>query len=431
MTRIFRSDLSTKRVLAYGMNYAPEVAGVGRYTGEIAESLAAFGADVTVVTTPAHYPGWRVQTPYRNWRFSSEIRNNVRVYRCPLMLRKKMGGVWRLLAPLSFALTSAPIALWEILWRRPNVVLTVEPTLFAAPAVLLGARLVGARTVLHVQDLEVDAAFAVGHLANRRWLRWLGAAFERVVLGGFDQIITISDRMAGRLAEKGVPAARIAVVRNWVDLDHISPFDGPSPYRIELGYSANDFIVLYSGNLGAKQGLGVLLDAAKRLSDQRHIQFVVAGDGPAKADLIARYGTLPTVRFLPFQPYERFSAFLGLANLHVLPQEGDAADLVLPSKLGGMLASGRRIVAMAAPATELAHLLADAAILVAPGIASALAEAILAAAAEDRADQREAERRRVLATCLSKSRGLTSFAAVLINGDARPDVPDYAKPGGV
>jgi colanic acid biosynthesis glycosyl transferase WcaI len=406
-------DPLMKRVLIYGMNYAPEFAGVGRYTGEIAEYLAALGADVTVVTTPAHYPGWYVKMPYRNGRYSSEIRNNVRVYRCPLMLREKMGGVWRLLAPLSFALTSAPIALWQMLRRRPNIMLTVEPTLIAAPAGLLGARLVGARTVLHVQDLEPDTAFAVGHLPNWRWLRWLGGVFELVVLGSFDQIITISDQMAGRLAEKGVPAARIAVVRNWVDLDHISPLDGPSPYRIELGYSANDFIVLYSGNAGAKQGLGVLLDAAKRLSDQRHIQFVVAGEGPAKAELIARYGTLPTVRFLPFQPYERFSAFLGLANLHVLPQHADAADLDLPSKLGGMLASGRRILVMAAPATELANFLADVAILVTPGNALALAKAILAAAAESRADEREAERRRILATCLSKSRGLTSFAAVL------------------
>jgi len=419
-------DLLTTRVLVYGMNYAPEVAGVGRCTGEIAETLAAFGADVAVVTTPAHYPGWRVQTPYRNGRFSREIRNHVRVYRCPLMLREKMGGVWRLLAPLSFAVTSAPIALWQILRRRPSVVLMVEPTLFVAPAALLGARLVGARTVLHVQDLEVDAAFAVGHLANRCWLRRLGAAFEWAVLGGFDQLITISERMADRLAEKGVPAARIAVVRNWVDLDHISPLDRPSPYRSELGYSPNDFIVLYSGTLGAKQGLGVLLDAATRLRDQWHIKFVVAGEGPAKADLIANYGSLPTVRFLPFQPYARFSAFLGLANLHVVPQDADAADLVLPSKLGGMLASGRRILAMAAPATELAHFLVDAAVLVRPSNALDLAEAIRAAAAQSLADDREAERRRILATGLSKTRGLPSFASVL-TGDARPDLPDQAK----
>jgi len=162
--------------------------------------------------------------------------------------------------------------------------------------------------------------------------------------------------------------------------------------------------VLYSGNLGAKQGLGVLLEAAERLADQRSIQFVIAGEGPTEAGLIAKYGNLPTVRFLPLQPEERFRAFLGLADLHVLPQEADAADLVLPSKLGGMLASGRRILAMAAPSTELAHFLAGAAILVMPGNASGLAEAIAAAAAH-RADEREAEQRKILAARLSKRGG--------------------------
>jgi len=184
--------------------------------------------------------------------------------------------------------------------------------------------------------------------------------------------------------------------------------------------------VLYSGNLGAKQGLGVLLEAAERLADQRSIQFVIAGEGPARAGLMAKYGSLPTVRFLPFQPEARFSAFLGLADLHVLPQEADAADLVLPSKLGGMLASGRRILAMAAPSTELACFLTGAAILVMPGNASALAEAIAAAAAHQ-ADEHEAEQRKILAARLSKRRGLATFAAVLINGDARHDGAVEAK----
>lgn len=181
--------------------------------------------------------------------------------------------------------------------------------------------------------------------------------------------------------------------------------------------------MLYSGNLGAKQGLNVLLEAAERLSDQPRIRFVIAGEGPAKPDLIARYGALPNVRFSPFQPYERFSTFLGLADLHVLPQEADAADLVLPSKLGGMLASGRRIVAMAAPATELAAFLADAAILVEPGDASVLAAAIRAAAAMRRDDKGQAERRRSLALRLSKRRGLMSFAAALVDGASKPAEP--------
>jgi len=183
------------------MNYAPEIAGVGRYTGEIAEHIAARGAQVSVITTPAHYPGWRIQESFTNARYVIESRSGVRVLRCPLILRERMDGVWRLLAPLSFALTSAPVAIWHVMRRRPHIIICVEPTLFVAPVALLLARLVGARALLHVQDLEVDAAFAVGHLAQRRWLKYLGARFERHTLRRFDCIFTISDRMAERLKQ--------------------------------------------------------------------------------------------------------------------------------------------------------------------------------------------------------------------------------------
>lgn len=161
------------RVIVYCMNYAPEVAGVGHYTGEIAEYLAATGHDVTVITTPPHYPGWSVQGGFAN-RYSSRREHGITVIRCPLILRRKMGGIWRLIAPLSFALSSAPVALWQILRKRPQVVFCVEPTLFAAPVAQLAARLAGSSTVLHVQDLEVDAAFAVGHLGARTWLKKIG-----------------------------------------------------------------------------------------------------------------------------------------------------------------------------------------------------------------------------------------------------------------
>lgn len=108
----------THKVLVYGMNYAPEMAGVGRYTGEIAEHLAAEGKSVVVVTTPAHYPGWRVQAPYRNG-YSAETLNGVSVVRCPLILRERMEGIWRLIAPISFAATSLPAVLWQFIRTAP------------------------------------------------------------------------------------------------------------------------------------------------------------------------------------------------------------------------------------------------------------------------------------------------------------------------
>jgi len=401
------------KVLIYAMNYAPEVAGVGHYTGEIGEEFVAMGHKVTVLTTVPHYPGWKAAPPYRNGRYSVETREGAKVIRCPLILRQRMGGIWRLIAPLSFAVSSAPIALWQILRHRPDVVLCIEPTLMVAPVVAVAARLIGARTVLHVQDLEVDACFAVGHLSRIPWLEALASRLERRILAGFDRLITISAHMAERLVVKGVAAERIAIVRNWVDLDHIKPLERVSPYREELGLSETDRVALYSGNIGAKQGLDEVLAAARHLSSRSDVKFLIAGEGPAKAGLEAQAAELANVRFLPFQPYARLSEFLGLADVHILPQAADAADLVLPSKLGGMLASGRRIVVTAAPGTELATFLAGAAIVVAPGDAVAFAEAI-ERAVDAAPGEGRAARRRSLAERLSKPDCLSDFRAFVM-----------------
>lgn len=389
------------------MNYAPEIAGVGRYTGEIGEHLAAQGHQVTVITTPPHYPGWRCRPGYSNG-WTRETLAGVTLYRCPLYLHEQMSGVRRMLAPLSFALSSAPVALWRILRQRPDVVLAVEPTLFVAPVALLGARLVGAKAVLHVQDLEVEAAFAVGHLDGGSLAARLAAWFDRWAARAFDRVITISNRMAGKIAAKGVPAEKIAVIRNWVDIDQIRPDLDAGAYRRELGLAPSDFVILYAGNLGAKQGLGLLIEAARRLAARPDIVFVVAGDGPMRPQLEAAAAELPNLRFLPFQPEARFGEFLRVADLHVLPQERKAADLLLPSKLGGMLASGRPIVVTADEGSELATFLGGSCRLAPPGDPDALAAAIADAAAAP--PDPAAERGRLaLAASLSKQAGIREF----------------------
>ncbi|WP_036259732.1 WcaI family glycosyltransferase [Methylocapsa aurea] len=365
---------SKRKILIYGINYAPEMIGVGRFTGEIGAYLAERGYDAAVVTAPPHYPGWRVAPPFRALRYASEMRDGVKVLRCPLVLRTEMRGIWRLVAPASFALSSAPVALWRIVRTRPALVLCIEPTLFVAPVALL-ARLFGARVILHVQDLEIDAAFAVGHLKGG-WLKSCVAKAESWLLRRFTGVITISGQMRKRLIAKGVEPSRIGIVRNWVDLGKIKPLDGPNGFRRELGLSDADFVILYAGNVGAKQALEVVLDAARLLAGKPNLHFVIAGDGPEKQRLMRDYADLRAVHFLPLQPEARLCELLNLANLHVLPQSQGAADLVLPSKLGGMLASGKPVLATADAGTELFEVLNGAAILVPAGDSVAMAAEI-------------------------------------------------------
>lgn len=382
-------------VIVYAMNYAPELTGAGRFTGELARGLAARGLGVEVITTAPHYPGWKVHAPYSAGRFTSEDDGPVRVHRCPLVLHKAGAGIWRLVAPLTFALFSAPVALWRILRARPAAVLCVEPTLFIAPAALLAAKMAGARTVLHVQDLEVDAAFAVGHLRSGGLVSRLGFGFEQVMLKGFDRIVTISSQMAEKLRAKGVPDAKLSIIRNWVDTAQIHPLGRPSAYRAELGLAPDDFVILYSGQIGPKQALHVVFEAAEKLADTPGIRFVVAGEGPMKQGFQERYGHLPNVTLLGLQPEARLNEFLNLADCHILPQDPAVKDLVLPSKLGGMLASGKQVLVMADDDSELADFLGASAVRLAPEHAAQLPD-LLRQLAGDRSDGTVAAR---LALC--------------------------------
>ena len=348
-------------------SYAPEMTGVGRYAGELAENLVDRGFHVTVVTTPPHYPGWYVRAPYRSNRYLHETMGRVDVWRCPIFIPRRAGGMYRLLSSLSFGLSAAPVLVWRILIGRPDIVVCVEPTLAVAPALLLASKIVGARCVLHVQDIELDAALAVGHLRLSGFPLRLANGIDRFIRRRFDRIITISSTMVQNLVRKGVDEARIRLIRNWVDTQRIRPIGGAPAYRKELGINTDEIVCLYSGQIGRKQALDLVLYAAEYLKMDRRFCFVIAGDGPELANLKHRFGKLPNVKFLPLQPEERLGEFLNLADIHLLPQHAGMSELVLPSKLGGMLASGGRILVTAHKDSELALFLGNSSEIVEPG----------------------------------------------------------------
>lgn len=412
------------KILLYGINFAPELTGIGKYTGEMAAWLAARGHEVRVITAPPYYPAWQVSPGYSASRYTTEQWQGVTVLRTPLWVPAKPGGAKRLLHLASFALGSLPVLLRQWFWR-PDVVWVVEPPLFCAPAAAVLARLAGGKAWLHIQDYEVDAAFDLGLLKGAALRRCVVAA-EGWLMRRFHRVSTISGRMLGRAQAKGVDAARLVSFPNWVDISAIQPLRGPSPYRAELGIAADAVVALYSGNMGGKQGLEILAEAARLLGTVSQaaqgaesgppVQFVLCGNGAGRADLVARCQGLANVLFLDLQPMERLGDLLGLADIHLLPQRADAADLVMPSKLTGMLASGRAVVATAHPHTELGRVVAQhCGVVVPPEDAAALAQAIrtLAADAPRRAQLGTSARAYALAE-LDRDAVLARFEAQLL-----------------
>ena len=372
------------KILIYGLNFAPELTGIGRFTGDMAGWLADRGHSVRAVSAPPYYPAWKVSDGYAKWWWRGENVGGVRVTRCPLYVPSKATGLRRVLHLMSFALASAaPAKLFGLFWR-PDVVFVVEPTAFVAPAGLAAAWYGRAVSWLHIQDFEFDAAFDMHFLPKA--LASPAQASERWLLRRFNTVSTISPRMADRLAAKGIPADRVVEFPNWVDTKRINPDADGASFRAEVGIEPDAIVALYSGNIGEKQGIDQIASAVQAVAAARQegdppVRFVIAGAGAGRdviENAMRTHGlTEQHLKLMPLQPEEKLPALLAMADIHLLPQKAEAADLVMPSKLGGMLSSGRPVVASADSGTQIARMVAGCGTVVAPADGPAMGAAVL------------------------------------------------------
>ncbi len=363
------------KILVLGLNYAPELVGIAIYTTGMAEELARRGHEVRVVAGKPYYPAWKVPDQFRGgWRRRTR-ENGVELVRVAHYVPAKPSGAKRLLHHASFAISSLLPTLAASRQMRPDVVLTIAPSLIAAPVAKLASLFSGAKTWLHIQDFEVEAAMATGLIDNGNLAARLARWFELKVLSLFDRVSSISPAMCRKLVDKGVTPGRVFEFRNWADIAAIKPLSGPSPYRVEWGITA-PHVALYSGNIGNKQGIEIVVETARLLKHRKELVFVVCGQGPNRSNLEAQAADLDNILFRDLQPKERLGDLVGLATIHLLPQLAGAADLVLPSKLTNMLASGRPVVATAATGTGLAGEVEGCGLIVSPGDDAAFANAI-------------------------------------------------------
>ena len=346
------------KILVYGINYSPELTGIGKYTGEMVEWMARQGHEVRVITAPPYYPQWQVGEKYSAWRYRRE-QGAATVWRCPLYVPKQPSTLKRLMHLGSFALSSFFPLMAQRRWK-PDRIIGVVPTLFCTPGMRLLAKLSGARTLLHIQDYEVDAMLGLGMAGGKSGkVARLAAAFERSGLQNVDNVSTISRSMMNKAREKGVAEQKVIFFPNWSEVARFRDVDAAevAALRATLGLEDAHKIILYSGNIGEKQGLENVIAAADALRD-RPWTFVIVGQGGGKARLekLAAEKQLDNVKFFPLQPYEALPALLKMADCHLVIQKRGAADAVLPSKLTNILAVGGNAVITAEADTELGQL---------------------------------------------------------------------------
>jgi len=389
------------KLLILGLNYAPEPVGIGPYTAGLAEDMAARGHQVTVVAGKPYYPQWRPYAGQPNGR-THAVENRVEITRVPHYVPEVPTGARRLVHHASFALSARGPAL-AAARQGADMVLAIAPSLMSVPVAANAARKAGAPLWVHIQDFEVEAAFATNLVKGGGKAERAARAVEERILKSAAMVSTISPQMCAKLIEKGVAPACVFELRNWSNSTFAPPAagadDAAAGYHQEWGIGQRR-VALYSGNIANKQGIEIVIEAAHLLKDRDDLVFVICGEGPNRAKLAQMAVGLTNVQLHDLQPSERMGELLSLASVHLLPQLPGAADLVLPSKLTNMLQSGRPVVATAAPGTGLYAEVDGCGVLTEPGDARAFATAITAllddpsraAALGEAASQRARER---------------------------------------
>ena len=273
------------KVLIYGLNNAPELTGIGKYTGELCNYLGtAEDVEVVAVSAQPYYPEWAITKGYRN-TYSRERDGHSLTIRCPLYVPNEPGKISRLVHLASFALSSLPVMLGMLKWN-PDKVIVIAPTLFCTPTGYLIAKLTRATSYLHIQDYEVEAMFSImgNKPASRlsRMAHWM----EARILRAFDHVSTISRSMVQKAIDKGVDEKNVILFPNWVDTQSFAPMPRNPELLQSLGLNPDHFVVVYSGNIGEKQGLDLAIEAARQLRDVPDLSFLIAGEGVAKRRLM-------------------------------------------------------------------------------------------------------------------------------------------------
>lgn len=344
------------KILVYGINYYPELTGIGKYTGEMVNWFIDKEIDVRVITAPPYYPDWKVGDKYRSWCYKKEYRREV-IYRCPLYVPQKLSTLKRLIHLCSFSISSMMPLLAQSKWK-PDYIICVAPTLFCVPGAILLKKITGAKTILHIQDYEVDAMLGLG-MANEGFLSNCAKSFESWCLRKVDKVSTISKSMMQKAREKKVEADNIIYFPNWSEVARFKNVNPEKTVEIKnhLKLPKEKKIILYSGNIGEKQGLEIVVEVARKMIDTDCLfLFVGQGGGKERLEKMVSEYSLSNIIFRPLQAYGDLPALLSIADCHLVIQKKGAADSVLPSKLTNILAVGGNSVITADDNTELGKL---------------------------------------------------------------------------
>jgi glycosyltransferase involved in cell wall biosynthesis len=304
--------------------------------------LMKLGHEVEVLTGFPNYPSGTIYPGYKIRIMQRETLDGVSIIRVPLYPSHDHSALKRIANYVSFALSAAIIGPLTV--KKPDVIYVYHPPpTVALPAIIIGL-MRRAPFLYDIQDLWPDTLLATGMVRSSRILAMVGSLC-RYIYRRAAKIVVLSDGFKQQIVTKGIPEAKVSVIHNWCDESQLS-YSTLDP--MEAALLEGKFNIIFAGNMGKAQNLGIVLQAARTIQDKHpNVQFVFVGGGLERSNLEEQrdQAKLKNVCFLPWRSAEKVGSLLQKADaLLVYLKKNPLFEITIPSKVQAYLAAGRPIL---------------------------------------------------------------------------------------
>lgn len=329
------------RILLITTNFWPEPTGIAVYTTDFAKSLKSKGFETYVLTSLPHYPWWQIPSEYSHLGEGVSEYSGVSVIRASHMIPSEMDAIKRVCFEFSLWWNLRRVS--KLLKKSEfSVVISCIPTVASGVVGRLLAKKFGVLFGLIIQDLSGAGAKQSG-LRGGSGISKVAEIIESSILRAADQVVVVSPAMGDAVLRMGVPAERLTFIPNYAAKE-IHPNDIRTA-RERFGWDQHVFIIVHSGNMGAKQELENVVEASKLLNSDSKIKILLVGHGNRENKLKEQVNGLSNIQVLPAVSDEDFPLLLAAADLLLINERATQLDMSLPSKITSYLFSGRPVLA--------------------------------------------------------------------------------------
>lgn len=322
--------------------FPPEVGAPQNRLYELAIRLQNKGAKVTILTAMPNYPEMVLMDKYKGKFYCVENLNSLTVHRAYIFVKKSRSLFLRLLNYFSFVITSIIVGIFKT--EKQDYLFCESPPLFLGISALLLTKIKKAKLIFNVSDLWPESAEKLGLISNKFLLN-LATKLEEYLYENSHMITGQTKGIIKNISTR-FPTKTFYWLKNGIDIKLFENINS-NQWRIEKGFSNDDFLVLYAGIIGYAQGLDTLLYSANVLRYLSNIKFIILGDGPEKERLknLSYDLKLKNVLFLDPQPKENMPFITTSINTSVIPlKKIDLFKGAIPSKIFEILASKKPIL---------------------------------------------------------------------------------------